>query len=443
MKKLNFIFIFIFFISFKAFALDVAVIGAGASGLTAAHYLAKQGHKVTVFEKNNRVGGKVYTTNLDATTIELGGLLVTPGFVTINELIKIYGPRPRVLPSKIQFLNKKNQWRNFKGYSALGPVRTFIQYKRLMRSFKRFPELNTPHLVSDIHPDLFMPLTDFARKYGFYEVLPPFVMSLSASGYLFPEIVPAYYALKLFKTIAPVGIEAYVDTVLPFSSPYINGLRYFKGGFTQLWENVAKDLDVRLEEEVISVRKGQIETSKGIYSFDRVVVSVNPQSARLFIDKPTTELETFASNLKKHRFLVTAIKTYDLPKSAHRSYFFYKHMSLKYINHIQSMVNFWDNSKLYVTYQTLDNEITWEEAKEILLKDLNETLGVNGFEVLTRVEWSYFHHIDVNGYSPEVSEAIKGLQGKDGIYFVGEALNFESTESAAHNAKYVIQKLFN
>ena len=35
----------------------VAVIGAGPSGLTAAHYLSLKGHKVTVFEKENEPGG--------------------------------------------------------------------------------------------------------------------------------------------------------------------------------------------------------------------------------------------------------------------------------------------------------------------------------------------------------------------------------------------------
>ena len=35
-----------------------AVIGAGPAGLTAAYYLAKKGHQVTVFEKNEKAGGQ-------------------------------------------------------------------------------------------------------------------------------------------------------------------------------------------------------------------------------------------------------------------------------------------------------------------------------------------------------------------------------------------------
>jgi NADH-quinone oxidoreductase subunit F len=38
----------------------VAVIGAGPSGLTAAHYLSQKGHKVTVFEKENEPGGMLF-----------------------------------------------------------------------------------------------------------------------------------------------------------------------------------------------------------------------------------------------------------------------------------------------------------------------------------------------------------------------------------------------
>ncbi|HBA54389.1 MAG TPA: ribose 1,5-bisphosphate isomerase, partial [Syntrophorhabdus aromaticivorans] len=40
--------------------LDVAVCGAGPSGLVAAHYLAKEGLKVGVFERKLSIGGGMW-----------------------------------------------------------------------------------------------------------------------------------------------------------------------------------------------------------------------------------------------------------------------------------------------------------------------------------------------------------------------------------------------
>ncbi|MBD4341779.1 FAD-dependent oxidoreductase, partial [Xanthomonas citri pv. citri] len=37
--------------------MKIAVIGAGVTGLAAAARIASQGHEVTIFEKNNNVGG--------------------------------------------------------------------------------------------------------------------------------------------------------------------------------------------------------------------------------------------------------------------------------------------------------------------------------------------------------------------------------------------------
>ena len=41
----------------EALDVDVAIAGAGPSGMTAAYYLAKAGVKTVIFEKNLRVGG--------------------------------------------------------------------------------------------------------------------------------------------------------------------------------------------------------------------------------------------------------------------------------------------------------------------------------------------------------------------------------------------------
>jgi uncharacterized protein len=58
---------------------NVAVIGSGISGLTAAHQLNKDGHRVRLFEREATLGGH-------ATTIEVDGLNVDIGFIVYNEM---------------------------------------------------------------------------------------------------------------------------------------------------------------------------------------------------------------------------------------------------------------------------------------------------------------------------------------------------------------------
>lgn len=427
--------------STQVLALNVAVVGAGASGLTAAHFLEKQGHQVTVFEKHDRVGGKVFSIDVDGTTVELGGILVTPRYSVVDELAGIYGPTPVTCPTELFFLDQSHSWKKYKGFSAIGPLRTLVQYKRLVDTFRRFPELKAQELQVRMHPDLFLPLNEFARKFGFLELLPPLVMGLTGSGYLFLENVPAFYALKLFSLIGPTGLQGYIDHLIPFHGPYLRGLRFFKKGFSKLWENVAQGLDVRLNEEVLTIAPGQLTTPKGTYQFDRIVVSTDLMTAKSMLGTTSAELTLLSQEMKPSRFLVTVIKTRGLPNSSHKSFYFYPNMTLTKINHLQSMVNYWDDSSLYVAYQILDDSIDWKESEKILREDLFQSLNIR-FEVVKKIEWSYFHHFKVGGLTYAISQALANFQGQNGIYFVGESLNFETVEHAAANAKWIIQHHF-
>ncbi len=57
---------------------DVVIIGAGASGLTAANALTRAGLTVAVLEARDRVGGRLWTDVVDGAMLELGGQWVSP-----------------------------------------------------------------------------------------------------------------------------------------------------------------------------------------------------------------------------------------------------------------------------------------------------------------------------------------------------------------------------
>jgi putrescine oxidase len=70
---------------------DVAIVGAGPSGLTAARELKKAGLSVAVLEARDRVGGRTWTDTIDGAMLEIGGQWVSPDQTALMGLLDELG----------------------------------------------------------------------------------------------------------------------------------------------------------------------------------------------------------------------------------------------------------------------------------------------------------------------------------------------------------------
>lgn len=68
---------------------NIAIIGAGVAGLTAAVELGRAGHRITVYEASNRTGGRVYTYRVPGTNYltELGAMRLP---LKVHPLLQTY-----------------------------------------------------------------------------------------------------------------------------------------------------------------------------------------------------------------------------------------------------------------------------------------------------------------------------------------------------------------
>ncbi|MBR9999403.1 MAG: protoporphyrinogen oxidase [Cyclobacteriaceae bacterium] len=70
---------------------SIAVIGGGISGLTAAYWLMKKGHSITLFEKKSQVGGSIITERTEGYLVDYGPNSTLETSTALTELIRELG----------------------------------------------------------------------------------------------------------------------------------------------------------------------------------------------------------------------------------------------------------------------------------------------------------------------------------------------------------------
>jgi diapolycopene oxygenase len=87
----------------------VAVIGAGLGGISAAVSLAQAGYKVEVFEKNEKIGGKLNVLSAHGYTFDLG-----PSILTLPHVFeRLFSRSGRQMSDYFSIRRIRPHWRNF------------------------------------------------------------------------------------------------------------------------------------------------------------------------------------------------------------------------------------------------------------------------------------------------------------------------------------------
>ncbi len=126
---------------------DVVIIGAGASGLTAATELKKAGLTVAVLEARDRVGGRLWTDDVDGAMLEIGGQWVSPDQDALKSTLAELGLEtyPRYREGENVYLNEAGELTRFEGEIFPVPPKTEAEIVTLIEKLDA--------LVAEIDPD--------------------------------------------------------------------------------------------------------------------------------------------------------------------------------------------------------------------------------------------------------------------------------------------------
>lgn len=335
---------------------NVAIIGAGIGGMSAAIQLAKAGLKVTLCEKNERLGGKLNLLETSGFKFDLGPSILTlpqvfrPLFEGDGRTLEDYVPMQRVDP----------QWRNFfedgtvldlwettdamrvelqkltDSASAFQDYSSFVEYAR-----QQYDVVERGYLREGI--DGFWELIRFYGLTGGREM----DWNHSMSGAISKRIRNSYLRDIFNYFIKYVGSSANDSPGFMNLMPHIQlgfGLWYVKGGLYELARAFERRLDelgveVRLNTEVLNIdhsrdhvtgiriknAQGDVETI--IADFVVSNMEVIPASERLLKQTPAQlkRLERFepaCSGIVVHLGLDRVY-----PQLAHHNFFYSRDQS--------------------------------------------------------------------------------------------------------------------
>ena len=427
---------------------SVAVIGAGIAGLTCAYELNKAGFKVTVFERESYVGGRMSTDYDDGLAFDRGANFLAQGYSTLKGYVKEFGLEKdwlliendrHVVYRQGKFydlgLETLSRVLSLKAVGLWGRFRLLVFLLRL--------RLTTPSFN-------FFDLTSVPEEYDLENAYDYFSRHIGRETVEY--LIDSYTRTMQFHSARDIstGAALALFSVMGRGDGAFDNL-HMRRWMSQIPDEMAKRLRVQLKRPIRNIRsengkvlvtpvKGKKET------FDLVVLACPAPQALDMIEKPTPEQKEL---LSQTRYAKTVNVSFKIPVHS------LKTIKCTYVPYCENKTisEFTNESRKLITKgdKTLVNIGLHEEAAEkIMSKSDKEIFSIVGreFEKIHPAVTIEPHRLwrlnqampkFSTGHLTRVTRFFKSSQGQNNIYLCGDYMNSPWTEGAARCGKKVAE----
>lgn len=411
----------------------IAIIGAGASGLTAALELKKKGYtNVVIFEKEDRVGGKTFSYEYKNEHFELGSMMFSRTDHSAR-LAKNFGIPFEPFETDKFYYSKKTFLGPFaytrQRYSLPRILLALWRVKRIVAA----NHLDRPGLES-ASSELFQDFAAFSKANKIEPAARIFEPAITGLGYGFFNEIPALYVLKLMRSMLRYSL---VWSLIRNG----NMTCYFPGGWMALWEKVAALFDVRTGSTITSITRGD----------DRITITCNGRAEvfdKLLVTSPLNRLDQFLDLVPEEQALFARIRHYrtvsmlvQLSAPLPKTFFFADNTNAAHVGHVIGVEGTFPHTKAGIVFQIVPEHMASQDYEAIMRQDLRD-VGCEVENIIAQKEWEYFYHVDTNALQEGFYPKLIALQGERNTFYSGSIFNYETVAHCEEYAGYVIEKYF-
>ncbi|HSW93007.1 MAG TPA: FAD-dependent oxidoreductase [Gammaproteobacteria bacterium] len=426
---------------------NIAVIGAGIAGLTAAYYLKKYGYNVTVYEAADRVGGRMSTDKIDGFMIDRGAQFLSRYYSTLMPLINESGLQDDLLDaSSWTGIVRKNKIRKISVNHILSPIlsgylgvkEAFLFLKNLQKWKNRILPLSLSDYSEWVEFDDENCSDFISREFG--KTILEYMIEPQLQGFYYqtPDETSKIQGLMLLNFALRKG-----------------NLICFKNGMGTLPEKIASTLNIKLNtpvESLIMESNGTVTIISGDNKFhaNKVVLATPSTVSRQLYSSPN-EIENMLLNTQYSSTINIGIATHKdwkLPNELRNVYgFLIPRLERQCISAIGIESN--KNRNSAREGELIDVMLEDKHAKRLLgqsddaiLKEIIPELekyfpGISNFiRFYHCIRWPEAEPVSFIGKSSCIKKYKETLSSHSPIVLSGDYMGFPYTDGAAYTGKW-------